>query len=425
MANFKFIDLFCGIGAFHQAMKSLGGECVYACDIDKDCRKTYEKNYGIVPDSDITKVQSEDIPKFDVLCAGFPCVSFSKAGNRLGFSDPTRGTLFFDVVRIAKYHMPKYILLENVRNLASHDNGNTWKVIYDTLCNMGYNLQKTPCLFSPHYIGIPQHRERVFIMAVRKDIGDIPEFCFNKNNIVQCSIDSVLQDDSEIENLEHYQLHEEKIEWIELWNKFIRNVRYNSSLPSFPVWGTILRICKTQNLEFDFWTREQWSYEPKWKRDFINRNIELYKQNQQFISRWLYDADKCPLFDGTKMNFEWQAGVDAENPDIWDNIMQIRPSGLRVKPGTYFPALVAMNQTSIVGKRKRILIPRECARIQSFPDDFVYDDKEAQAYKQFGNSINVECAKLFAKFMLGDEETRRKYSREVQFPDELISNKLF
>ena len=125
MESFKFIDLFCGIGGFHQAMASLGGECVFASDIDEHCQKTYYRNYGIMPVGDITQVDAADIPPHDVLCGGFPCQAFSIAGKRLGFADPTKGTLFFDILRIAKYHKPKYLLLENVRNLASHDSGNT------------------------------------------------------------------------------------------------------------------------------------------------------------------------------------------------------------------------------------------------------------------------------------------------------------
>ena len=97
--GFRFIDLFCGIGGFHQALSDLGGICVYASDIDADCRKTYEANYGIKPDGDITKVKEEDIPEHDVLCGGFPCQAFSKAGKRLGFADETKGTLFFDICR--------------------------------------------------------------------------------------------------------------------------------------------------------------------------------------------------------------------------------------------------------------------------------------------------------------------------------------
>ena len=131
--GFKFIDLFCGIGGFHLAMASLGGKCVFASDIDKDCQKTYKQNHGIDVVGDITKVSAEDIEPFNVLCAGFPCQAFSNAGKQLGFNDPTRGTLFFDIMRIARYHKPEYMLLENVKNLALHDNGRTWEVIYKTI----------------------------------------------------------------------------------------------------------------------------------------------------------------------------------------------------------------------------------------------------------------------------------------------------
>lgn len=149
--NFKFVDLFCGIGGFHQAMTILGGECVFASDIDTECQKIYKQNYNIDVFGDITKVKEEDIPSFNVLCAGFPCQAFSKGGKRLGFNDPTRGTLFFDVIRIARHHRPEYMLLENVKNLASHDNGNTWKVIYNTIQDLGYNVASEPVIFSPHF----------------------------------------------------------------------------------------------------------------------------------------------------------------------------------------------------------------------------------------------------------------------------------
>ena len=232
--GFKFIDLFCGIGGFHQAMAELGGECVYASDIDADCRKTYEHNYGIKPDGDITKVEAADIPEHDVLCGGFPCQAFSKAGKRLGFADETKGTLFFDICRILKYHQPKYALLENVRNLASHDHGNTWKVIHDNLDELGYNVIDEPVIFSPHYIGVPQHRERVFIMCVRKDIGKLPPFYFNINKIPKCSIDDILLDDNEIPDLDKFQLRDDQIEWIDNWNEFIQNIKCDK-LPGFPI----------------------------------------------------------------------------------------------------------------------------------------------------------------------------------------------
>lgn len=407
MKNFKFIDLFCGIGGFHQALSDLGGECVYASDIDADCRKTYEKNYGIHPDGDITKVMESNIPAHDVLCAGFPCQAFSKAGKRLGFADETKGTLFFDILRILKYHKPKYALLENVRNLASHDHGNTWKVIHDALVEAGYNVLDEPVIFSPHYIGVPQHRERVFIMCVRKDVGTLPRFYFNIEKTPDCSIDDILLSDSEIENLEKYRLKPQMIEWIDNWNAFLQGIKCDK-LPGFPIWADSLCAMEDNPMIGD------WDEMPKWMKNFIKKNSELWEKNQDFIDKWLPVAKRNPLFFGSKAKLEWQAG-ETKHPDVWQHIMQIRPSGLRVKPGTYFPALVAITQTSIVGSRKRFLTPRECARLQSFPDAFICDDKNAQAYKQFGNSINVELVKLFALFMFGDKETQRKYSYDVQF----------
>lgn len=424
MKKFKFIDLFCGIGGFHQAMAQLGGQCVYACDIDEDCRKTYEANYGIRPDRDITKVNASKIPEYDVLCAGFPCQAFSKAGKRLGFHDETKGTLFFDVERIMQHTKPKYALLENVRNLASHDDGNTWRVIHQHLVSIGYNVLCNPVIFSPHYIGIPQHRERVYIMCIRKDIGELPEFFFDTDKLPKCRIDDILQVDREITDIDHYQLSKDKIELLNLWDEFVHNIK-DDKLPGFPIWSEYLKpIDSTEDM----------SEYPKWKLNFIQKNNQLYLRNKTFIDNWLPRAKKHPLFFGAKAKLEWQAG-QYKNPSLWDNILQFRPSGIRVKPGTYFPALVAITQTSIVGTRKRFLTLRECARLQSFSDTFQPDVIEAQAYKQFGNAVNVETVKIFAKYMFGDKTTLKKYSAQSnivpvnfleiakEFPDGIVKNK--
>ena len=392
MNDFRFIDLFCGIGGFHQAMESLGGKCVFACDIDADCRSTYKMNYGIEPAGDITKIDATEIPEHDVLCAGFPCQAFSKAGNRLGFEDSTKGTLFFDVCRILEYHRPKYALLENVRNLASHDNGNTWKVIYNRLRSLGYNLLPDPIIFSPHFIGIPQHRERVFIMCVREDIGDIKPFEFDKDKCETCRIESVLQNDEEIYDVDRYRISPDLVGLIDLWNEFIQNIKADR-LPGFPVWSDRLR-----DLDPD----EDLMAYPAWKRNFILKNNALYTANRSFIDTWLEKARRNPLFFGAKAKLEWQAG-QTDAPDIWRQIFQLRPSGIRVKVNTYFPALVAIVQTSIIGSRRRYLTPRECARLQCFPESFIVDPKEAQAYKQFGNSVNVKLVRLFAGHMFGGE----------------------
>mgnify|MGYP002521221310 CR=1 FL=1 len=386
---YKFIDLFCGIGGFHQALSNLGCECVFASDIDNVCRKVYFGNYGIMPDGDITKIDEHDIPEHDILCAGFPCQSFSKAGKRLGFEDKTRGTLFFEISRIIKFRKPSYIILENVKNLVSHDNGNTWKIIHETLTDLGYAIWDTPCIFSPHYIGIPQHRERVFICGVRNDITkQLPQFSFEHENIKECSIDSVLLNDDEITNIEKYKLSSEYIKWIDNWNLFVQNIKCDK-LPSFPIWTEYLN---NDNVNFDGM--------PEWKKKIIIKNKKLFSLNTEFIEDWLKVAKESRLFYGAKSKFEWQAGVNETKPDLWKTIMQIRPSGLRVKQGTYFPALVAITQTSIIGKCKRYITPRECARLQSFPDSFICDEDDKNAYRQFGNAVNVKVVELFAKFLL-------------------------
>jgi DNA (cytosine-5)-methyltransferase 1 len=388
MKNFTFIDLFCGIGGFHQAMESLGGKCVFASDIDEDCRKTYEANYGIRPAGDITKIEASEIPPHDVLCAGFPCQAFSKAGKRLGFEDETKGTLFFDICRILEYHKPQFALLENVRNLASHDKGNTWRVIHDSLDALGYDLLPEPVIFSPHYVGIPQHRERVYIMCVRKGMGRIAPFSFDKRKARSCSIDSVLQNDDEISNLQDYRISPDMEELIDLWNEFLQNIIVDK-LPGFPIWSD--RLC-------DLDPHEDLMQYPVWKQNFIRKNNELYVNNRSFIDKWLLRAKRNPLFFGAKAKLEWQAG-QTNHPNIWNQIFQLRPSGIRVKVNTYFPALVAIVQTSIIGSRRRFLTPRECARLQSFPDTFEPDTKQAQAYKQFGNSVNVDLVRYFARHM--------------------------
>jgi DNA (cytosine-5)-methyltransferase 1 len=402
-ADFRFIDLFCGVGGFHQAMSSLGGECVFACDIDKDCRKTYARNYGLVPAGDITKIDEKEIPSHDVLCGGFPCQAFSKAGKRLGFKDKTKGTLFFDVMRIIDYHKPKYVLLENVRNLASHDDGKTWTVIRESLDEAGYDVLRNPTIFSPHYIGIPQHRERVFIMAIRKDVGRLPSFFFNTDNIVDCNIDDVLE--TEVDG--KYALSEDEVSLLEHWNRFIQNTRTGDGLlPGFPILSEYF-IEDDSSLDYDGM--------PEWKCDFIQKNISYYRDNRKFIDEWMEDGKDVRLFFGAKARFEWQAGIDDESPDIFSNIIQFRPSGVRVKPGTYFPALVAIVQTSIIGKLRRYMTPRECARIQGFPDNFILDDKDAQAYKQMGNSVNVDVVRLFAEFLMDVGDTRKRYSEAEQY----------
>lgn len=170
--KFKFIDLFAGIGGFRIAMQNLGGKCVYTSEWDKYSKRTYEANFGEIPFGDITLDSTKAfIPdNFDVLCAGFPCQAFSIAGRRGGFED-TRGTLFFDVAKIIKTKQPKAFFLENVKGLVNHDRGKTLRTILHTLReDLGYFVPEPQVLNAKNY-GVPQNRERIFIVGFRKDLG--------------------------------------------------------------------------------------------------------------------------------------------------------------------------------------------------------------------------------------------------------------
>lgn len=180
--KFTFIDLFAGIGGFRIALQNLGGKCVYSSEFDAKAQETYFANFGEMPFGDITKESTKKyIPKFfDVLCAGFPCQSFSLAGKRLGFQDETRGSLFFEIEAILKKHQPKAFFLENVKGLAIHDKGRTLKIILDHLDNAGYDVVPPQILNAMDY-GVPQHRERIYIIGFRKDLGiSVEDFNYPK-----------------------------------------------------------------------------------------------------------------------------------------------------------------------------------------------------------------------------------------------------
>lgn len=186
----EYIDLFAGIGGFHQAMDFHGGKCVFASEWDKSAAATYFDNYGMKPHGDITKINACDIPPHDFLCAGFPCQAFSISGKQKGFED-TRGTLFFDIARIVKYHTPKVLLLENVRHFENHDHGKTLKTVIDTLKGLEYTIFYQVLNASDY--GLPQNRERIFIVCFRKDLN-INTFHFPKPLLQKTSLWDAIED---------------------------------------------------------------------------------------------------------------------------------------------------------------------------------------------------------------------------------------
>ena len=383
-SSFTFIDLFCGIGGFHQAMASLGGKCVLACEIDAKCRKVYKENYGLEPEPDVTKLDTAKIPDFDVLCGGFPCQAFSHAGKQGGFED-TRGTLFQDVARILKDKKPSFFLLENVKNLIGHDGGNTWTTIYNSLTEVGYTTYDMPIVMSPHHFGIPQHRERVIIMGVRSDLVGEQQLPVAPTYKPQpSSIEDILDKDDDAPK-ETY-LSAQDIKLLDIWEKFVQHFKAkNIKLPTFPLWT-------------DDWTS---SYTtdglPDWKAKFIKQNREFYEAHkEEFLEGWLTEAKNISNFKGAKAKFEWQCGSFESKDSLWNLLFQYRPSGIRVKRATYSPALVALAQIVYVGSKKRKLSPREVARLQSFPEDFKLPASHSEAYKQFGNAVNVEVIRQAA-----------------------------
>lgn len=169
--RFTFIDLFAGIGGFRIALQNLGGKCVYSSEFDAKAQESYLANYGEMPFGDITKESTKSyIPQhFDILCGGFPCQAFSLAGHRLGFKDETRGTLFFEIEAILRKHQPRAFFLENVKGLAIHDKGRTLKTILGHLDDAGYDVVP-PQILNAMDFGVPQHRERIYIIGFRKDL---------------------------------------------------------------------------------------------------------------------------------------------------------------------------------------------------------------------------------------------------------------
>ena len=226
----RFIDLFAGLGGFHVGLAKLGHDCVFACEIDDNLRRIYKRNFGIEPVGDITKIKASAIPRHELLCAGFPCQPFSKAGDQQGLKCPRWGHLFEKhVLRIVRYHRPKYLLLENVPNLAHHNDGRTWKELEARLTALGYALDLRK--ISPHEFGIPQIRERVFIVGARKSLT---QFTWPQpNGRRKCSLNSVLDEKPRAAK----RLSKQTVDCLKVWQEFVTLFPKDEELPSFPIWS--------------------------------------------------------------------------------------------------------------------------------------------------------------------------------------------
>ncbi|AFL80246.1 DNA-methyltransferase Dcm [Aequorivita sublithincola DSM 14238] len=317
--SFKFIDLFAGIGGFRLAFQNLGGKCVFTSEWDKYSKQTYKANFGEIPFGDITKDKTKSyIPDdFDVLCAGFPCQAFSIAGRRGGFED-TRGTLFFDVAEIIKKKQPEAIFLENVKGLRNHDKGKTLAIILNVLReDLNYYVPE-PKIMNAKEFGVPQNRERIFIVGFRKDLG-IKEFQYPEPTDKSAILEDILE--------------EQEV-----------SVKYYLST-------TYLQTLKNHRAR----------HESKGN----GFGYEIIPQDG------IANAVVC-------------GGMGRERNLIFDD-----------KLTNFNPITKISGKVNREGIRK--MTPREWARLQGFPDDFKIVVSDAQAYKQFGNSVAVPAIQATAE----------------------------
>ena len=371
----KFIDLFCGIGGFHQAMERLRGKCVLASDIDEQCRKTYENNYNLKPHGDVTKIDPKTIPDFDIICGGFPCQAFSNSGHKKGFEDK-RGQLFENILNIAAHKRPRFMFLENVKHIKKIDDGKIFEHILKRIHETGYNV--TTYELSPHEFGVPQQRERVVFVCIRLDIYN-PEIVLDMtppNTAIH--FENILEKDTNTTS--KYRISPEDEEILTVWDKMIGEFEVGETLSPTILCNEFTKVYSTA----------EFKKLPAWKQDYITKNKPIYNKYKAKWDAWLVQNNAILTKKEIFGKLEWQTGKKKEGDSIFNHFIQFRQSGIRVKRAEYFPTLVAIVQTPIYAKEHRYITPRECARLQSFPDSFKLHETDKIAYKQFGNAVNVD-----------------------------------
>lgn len=445
--KYKFIDLFAGLGGFHFALSELGHECVFASELREDLRKLYQINFpGTKIEGDITKIEPEDIPPHDILCAGFPCQPFSQAGKRQGFDDDKkRGNLFYYICDIIEFHRPRYVFMENVANLKGHDGGNTWRTIKRMLNELNYEVAE-PAILSPHLWGIPQHRKRIYIVCENKEYGHLENFTYPSFPPQKTSnIKSIINE----KTTEFIKLKKETRVQLDLWQEFIDlTIKHGQKIPRFPIWamefgadyeyidkapayqtvdelqgkhGHLGKIVKGNNLSeclacLPIYARTNKDQKfPNWKISYITQNRAFYIKNKKWLDKWLVKVAK---FENSHLKLEWNCGDDAE-PILFDKIIQYRASGIRVKLPTFSPALnLVGTQIPIFPWVKlpskclnpgepdhgRYMTREEAAKIQGMKK-LKFGDKNFElsinrSFEALGNAVNVTVVKHIAKNLI-------------------------
>ena len=413
--KYRFIDLFAGIGGFHQALSNLGHKCVCASEIDEDAIARYKENFPDTPIvGDINKNYTK-LPEFDILCGGFPCQPFSKAGKQEGFEDKTRGNLFYRIMDVLDLHPEcKFVILENVKNLA--DKSENWETIQSALKERDFYVTDKPIVLSPHQFGIPQIRERVYILGIRKDIRDenkLPNGSIHMEDLGRLfSKKDICADEDALKIIEpcnddRYFITAEEERLIRMWYNF--KVNTNFDVVGVPVWVEYFgyNLSDKQYDKFIDHKGQTIKTMPEWKRKFALKNRKFYLNHKDFIDRWIEENHVMELPLGYR-KFEWNCSGPR---NIEDTIIQFRQSGIRVKKLNYFPALVAINNTPIIYdrilKRFRRITPREAANLQSFNPDYRLGN-DAKIYKQLGNAVNVVIIEKLAKKLISFERSGKK-----------------
>lgn len=415
--SFKFIDLFSGLGGFHLAASSLGGNCVFASEINESLHGVYEQNFGIRPSGDLRLSDLSLIPDHDLLCAGFPCQPFSKAGGQKGWRDTVRGTLFFNIAQIIELKSPKYVILENVANFLKHDEGNTYRQVIQALNELGYEVSASK--LSPHQFGVPQHRERMFIVAARSSLGS---FVWPEPTYVPTSIEQVLDDLPAAAK----PIPSHVLDCLGVWQDFLDSFPEDFKIPYYPIWSMEfgatyplekplhkLSVKTLQQYKGSFGVslsgmRREEIYKnlpshalrdvgfPSWKVRFIENNRRLFQANRTSLEPWV---EKIKAFHSSLQKLEWNDKDGIRS--VWAHLIQARASGLRVKKTDCSPALVAASdsQIPIVAWKRRYLSVRECSRLQSM-ETLIMPESVYEAYQALGNAVNVHVVKLVMENLL-------------------------